>query len=211
MIIGQALHPVEVKDIHGLVCIDVWAPGKFFNTTLWDSNLNFDNIDSIIAANYELTLDRKFDLSTHNVLRKYFEIENNIDMILPLIKDTISTVEHRTAHSWLLNKFSSNSFRLLTAETMHTHVQALVPHIKNWLFLGGHWLRCTHTRPLSFPAIMPLPYNFYVATWSIQNQEKLITVDDLEKDKIVKYIDHGNGLYQIYNEYAKTSTQIKNN
>ena len=184
-----------VKDLKGLICIDCWEEKdqlSYYQTL--DQQIDFKQFDSIIVANYELLLDSKNDLSQYNVLEVYSWENYTPEMLLPIMKES----RNRVTSNWLKTKFTSNSFLILTPEGMKHHVATSVPHITDWLVIGGSWGACTHSghRPLNFNSMKTLPYNFYITDWSIYSNSEIITKKDIQQDRLV-WVEQGNSLYRL--------------
>jgi hypothetical protein len=198
MIVSGHDNKITLKELSGVICIDIWENYSGIPLT-WldniDKHVNFLQFDSIIAANYELALDSSDDLSQYNTLKCYSWSTYRPEILLPVMKEA----RKRKTHSWLKNKFSSNSFLILDTVGMKIHVESVVPHIKNWLIVGGGWQTCLHQRPLGLKNMMHLPYNFFVAPWSIyNNNSKPIERSQFEQDTMC-WIDRGNNFFQLNN------------
>jgi hypothetical protein len=181
----------DLTNINGLLCIDCWedtALNDFYNQL--ESKINFSQFDSIIAANYELALDTKNDLSQHNVLEEYSWHAHNPEILL----DFVTEARDRDAAKLLRDNYSSNSFLLLSINAFKHHVETMVPHVRNWLVIGGTWGMCTHSRPLSFSTLSTLDYNFYTAEWAVYSESSHPI--DFDNDSLT-WKKHHNGLYQL--------------
>ena len=179
----------------GVVCIDIWE-GQSGPSQPWlhniDKHIDFSQFSSIIAANYELALDSCNDLCQYNTLEVYSWTNYCPDMLLPIVKEA----RQKRTNSWLKDKFSSNSFLILNPQSMVNHVNTCVPHITDWFVIGVEWQICTHSRPLSLSSMQYLPYNFFVAPWSMHSAGHTLEIKDFEIDSLT-WIDHGNDLYQL--------------
>jgi len=183
-----------INDLKGLVCIDCWEKKDLLSYyQLLEQRIDFKQFDSIIVANYELLLDSSTDLSQHNVLEVYSWSTYTPEMLLPIMKEARS----RKTSNWLKTKFTTNSFLILTPQGMKYHVSTSVPHITDWLVIGGGWGMCTHNRPLSFDSLKTLPYNFYITDWSMYSDGKTFTKKDIQNDRLT-WIDQGNSLYKLH-------------
>ena len=183
-----------ITDLKGLVCIDCWEEKELLSYyQILDQHINFKQFDSIIVANYELLLDSSTDLSQYNTLELYSWDTYTPNMLLPIMKES----RNRTTSNWLKTKFTTNSFLILTSESMEHHVSTSVPHVTDWLVIGGSWGDCTHHRPLSFNSMKTLPYNFYITDWSMYSDSKTFTKKDIQNDQLT-WIDQGNSLYKLH-------------
>jgi hypothetical protein len=183
-----------INNLKGLVCIDCWEEKDLLSYyQLLEQRIDFEQFDSIIVANYELLLDSSTDLSQHNVLETYSWSTYTPEMLLPIMKEARS----RKTSNWLKTKFTTNSFLILTPESMKYHVSTTVPHITDWLVIGGSWGMCTHARPLGFNSLKTLPYNFYITDWSMYFDGKTFTKKDIQTDRLT-WIDQGNSLYKLH-------------
>ena len=179
----------------GVVCIDIWE-GQYAPSQAWlhniDKHIDFSQFSSIIAANYELALDSCNDLCQYNTLEVYSWTDYCPDMLLPMVKEA----RQKRTNLWLKDKFSSNSFLILDPQSMVNHVNTCVPHITDWFVIGVAWQKCSHFRPLSLTSMQYLPYNFFVAPWSMYSTSHTLGAKDFETDSLT-WIDHGNDLYQL--------------
>jgi len=183
-----------IDEIKGLVCIDCWEQEELSSYyQMLDQRLDFDQFDSIIVANYELLLDSSKDLSQYNILEVYSWDKYTPDMLLPIMKES----RQRTTSNWLKTKFTTNSFLILTQEGMKHHVSTSVPHINDWLVIGGGWGQCAHNRPLALNSMQTLPYNFYITDWSMYSLTNTFTKKDIDKDRL-SWVDQGNSLYKLH-------------
>ena len=184
-------HRVVLDEITGVICLDCWDQPdleSFYQGV--DSNWDWSHCQSIAVANYELALDSE-DLCQYNTLEVYSWTHYTPKMLLPVMKEA----RQRKTSPYLQKHFRSHSFLLLDTESFCHHVETFVPHVKNWLIIGGRWAACTHNRPLSLPAMMHLPYNFYVATWSIYES---LTAQHLERDRL-PWVEVNAGLFRLDN------------
>ena len=203
MIVPNIKKNKSVTDLIGLVCIDVWEGSEGPSQTWLDNvdrHLDFSQFSSIIAVTYELALDSANDLSQHNTLEVYSWTDYTPSMLLPITKEA----RQRRTHSWLKEKFSSNSFLILDPQSMINHVNTCAPHITEWFVIGVGWQSCAHTRPLSLTTMLNLPYNFYAAPWSMYSPKFTVTAKDFETDYL-SWIDHGNDLYQLQNAFSSSA------
>lgn len=186
----------QSHEIRGILAIDCWEQpdlNGFYETI--DKKINFSDIDSLIVASFETALDLS-DLSQYNTIEQYSWHEFNPEVLLPLIKET----RMRRTSSWLRSKFSKNTFMLLDMKSFIYHINTCVPHIKDWLVIGGAWEACTHCRPISFYGLKGIKNkNFFIADWSIytrfQDLTGIISRHHVEKDKL-DWNDAGR-LYQL--------------
>jgi hypothetical protein len=198
MIIDAAEPGQTLSSIRGLIVIDCWERPELdsFYQCLQD-HVDITQFDSIMVANYELALDSKA-LCQHNTLEVYSWETYTPGMLLPMLKESGS----RKTSAWLQSMFSSNSFLILDEYSLVHHCTTAVPHIKDWLVIGGSWQVCIHGRPLGFYKLKTLPYNFYVIPAGLYNTKKLNwlgNVDDLHNDQLT-WIDQGNHLYKLQNQ-----------
>jgi hypothetical protein len=174
---------LEQPDIQGIIAIDCWEEDflKDYYKNL-NNKIDFDKIQSLIVANYEVKLDIQ-DTSVYNTLETYAWHNFNQDMLLPLLKET----RLRETSSWLKTKMKAHSFMLLDMFSVDYHIKNVVPHIDNWLVIGGSWQQCTHGRPVCFDELKKLNKNFYISTWSIFDACKencKLSNNDILADKI---------------------------
>jgi len=169
--------------IQGILTIDCWEDSrldKFYQQL--DKHIDFSEIQSIVVANYETALDSS-DVSLYNTLETYSWHTFCPTMLLPILREA----RRRKPSKWLQSKVDSHSFLLLDMASLTKHLEECVPHITNWLIIGGSWKQCTHGRPINVYALQSLPKNFYIADWSIYNQNNpdwLATRRDIENDDI---------------------------
>lgn len=184
-----------LNDLKGIVCIDCWELDDLTDYyKRLEEKLDFDQFDSIAVANYELRLDSS-DLCQYNILEVYSWETYTPNMLLPVMKES----RNKTTSNWLKTKFSTNSFLILDPESMQHHVATSVPHVTDWLVIGGSWGACTHFRPLSFKSMLKLPYNFYITDWSLYDSSKpdyRMTKEQIDKDTF-NWVDQGNSLYRL--------------
>ena len=155
---------VKSHEIRGILAIDCWEQSDLdgFYRTL-DRKINFSDINSLIVASFETALDLN-DLSQYNTIEQYSWHDFNPDMLLPLVKET----RMRRTSNWLRSKFSKNTFMLLDMKSFRHHINTCVPHVNDWLVIGGAWEACTHCRPISFYGLRNIKNkNFFIADWSI--------------------------------------------
>jgi len=192
MLINNTQENKQLGDISGLLCIDCWEmdspeANDYYQTL--EKNIDFNQFDSILVANYELALNSN-DLCQYNVLEVYSWSDYEPKMLLPVMKEAR---QRKTSH-YLQKHLKSHSFLILNAESFQHHVTTYVPHIKNWLIIGGSWGICTHYRPLGFDTLKTLPYNFYIAPWTMFNY-----VNNGINDDSLSWVDQNNGLYRLSN------------
>ena len=194
----------NTPEINGLLCIDCWEEDNlqsFYNNL--DNYIDFSKIQSICVANYELMLDSR-DLCQYNILEVYSWDTFNPQMLLPVMKES----RFRKTSQWLQSKFSSNSFLLLDMHALKTHIETSVPHIKNWLIIGGSWQLCTHHRPVNLELMAELPYNYFITPWSIYNvrdkKNMCITEKDIEED-MLEYTRFQNNFFKITRKKSATA------
>lgn len=180
-------------DIKGILCIDCWEDEnlQYFYKNL-ENKICFSEIDSICVASYELLLDSN-DLSQKNLLELYSWSCFDPSMLLPVMKES----RFRTTSKWLQSKFSSHSILLLDMYSLEKHIKTSVPHIENWLVIGGGYRGCIHSRPVSLPTIRKLPYNFFITTWSVYNiGQGRISELDIDNDTL-EYARCQDGFFKI--------------
>lgn len=179
-----------LNELTGLVCIDCWESAELQDYyAQLSTRLNFNNFDSIVVANYELALDSINDLSQHNTLEEYSWTNYNPTILL----DMASQAREKTSSKWLMEHFSTNTFLLLSIDGIRHHIENMVPHVKNWLVIGGAWGKCTHIRPISFKTLSSLDQNFYTAEWAVYAKDIPINFDN----DVLQWKKHKDGLYQI--------------
>ena len=192
---------IDLADIRGLICIDCWEDPKldsYYNTV--NSIINFDQFDSIVVANYEIVLDSA-DVALSNTLHEYSWRDFTPEVLLPILKET----RNRKTSKYIQQHLGENSFLLLDDVSFNIHVNKIVPHIKDWLVIGGFWKMCTHSRPLGFNKMRDMQYNFYIAPGSIYSHNPsgqgviACTKNDLDKDSL-DWIDQSNDLYRLNND-----------
>jgi hypothetical protein len=195
---------MNLADIRGLICIDCWDNpdhDSYYNTV--NNTINFKQFDSIVVASYETALDSE-DVALSSTLLAYSYYNFTPEVLLPILKET----RNRKTSKHIQQHLGKNSFLLLDDISFNIHVNHLVPHIKDWLVIGGSWGQCTHHRPLGFNKMLGLPYNFYAAPWSMYSMNPgknfSVTANDFATDRL-PWIDHGNDLYQLQNAYSSSA------
>lgn len=193
MLINTPDNQISIDDINGLICIDCWEIDslKPYYQNL-ENNINFSRFDSIIVANYELALDSLNDISQYNTLEEYSWTNYNSEILLSMI----SEARERKTSQILQKHFKKHAFVILTINGLVHHIENVVPHINNWLIIGGTWGMCTNTRPINFTKLAALPYNFYITNWSMYSE----SIVDLSKD-IHIWENCNNGLYKLHYEH----------
>jgi len=200
MVIPESGVSKSVDDMQGLIFIDCWEMPSLANFYKGlDQHIDFDQYTSIAVANYELVLDST-DQCQYNTLEMYKD--NQELMLLPMLYE----FGKRQTSKWLQTKFKSHSVLILTTDALQYHVTTVVPHITDWLVIGGTWKSCTHSRPMGFANLQKLPYNFYITDWSMYNiigkfddpgaMVNTATSKQLEKDSHT-WVDQGNNLYRL--------------
>jgi hypothetical protein len=184
---------VNIEDLKGLLIIDFWEDPPQDN---WiDRNkhkINFDQFDSIVVANYGLLLDGN-DIIQHNLLVDYCWTNFVPEMLLPMLE----FAKDKKTHPWLQSHLNAKSFLILTPESMQHHVESMVPHVTDWLVVGGSWKICTHQRQLGFYFLTRMPYNFYITDWTmLGDQVKPGSIEHIEKDDLI-WVDYTNNLFQL--------------
>lgn len=198
MIIESSQPVQQLSNIQGLICIDCWEDSSldvYYNRL--EANLDLAQFNSIVVANYELALDST-DLCQFNTMQVYSWETYTPSVLLPLMKESRS----KKTSNWLQSKLGSNSFLLLDTDSFLHHVTTAVPHVTNWLVVGGGWQMCTHGRPMGFGKLQSLPYDFYIATWSLyntNNNDLTVGIDDIAHDKFA-WEDQGNNLFRLKND-----------
>lgn len=174
------------KNFKGILTIDCWEEeflNDFYQTL--DNYIDFSCVESIICANYDLALDSKTDLSQYNLLSMW-SWTNNDQKILHKVVEHAHT---KSTSEWLKSKFKTHSVLLLDTESIIKHCNTFVPHINDWLVIGGAWGICTHSRPVCLQKLSKLKQNFYIAPWSIYNENgRSITERHIREDKSVTWI-----------------------
>ena len=185
---------VSIQDLKGLLIIDCWeghVPAAWLSQN--KHKINFDQFDSILVANYDLMLDGN-DIIQHNLLVDYSWVNFVPKMLLPMLE----FAKDKKTHPWLQSHLNDRSFLILTPESMQHHVESTVPHVTDWLVVGGGWQMCTHSRPLGFYSLKTMPYNFYITDWSMIGQlvaKPPGSVEHIENDKLT-WIEHDK-LFQL--------------
>jgi len=183
-------------DIKGIIAIDCWDNNNlksFYNNL--DKKINFKDIESIIICNYEVCLDCN-DVSLYNTLETYCWSECNEKILLPLIKEA----RCRQTSAWLKDKFSDNTFMLLDMYSVDYHITNCVPHIKDWLVIGGTYGGCTHSRPVNLKELPNLNANFYIAPWSMYDeneQDLILRKETIKKDTAINFTEVDNNYFLI--------------
>lgn len=201
MVITEINKSKSIKDIQGLIFIDCWEMPSLINFyQQLEQKIEFDQYTSMVVANYELVLDSK-DQIQRNTLEMYKHSNREL-MLLPMLYE----FGYRKTSSWLQSKFKSHSVLLLTTESLQHHIETVVPHVTDWLVVGGTWQSCTHNRPIGFASLKKMPYNFYITDWSMYNITgefddpnavvNTATSKQFEKDSHT-WIDQGNNLYRL--------------
>jgi hypothetical protein len=185
-----------MNNIKGVICIDCWEDERLENFyQQLSTHIDFAQFDSIVLANYELLLDGN-DIAQHNTIIAYSHTNEVPEIILPLVRES----RIRQTSRYIPN--SDKSFVLLTPEGFRHHVERCVPHIQDWLVIGGSWGACTHSRPLSFKSMLQLPYNFYISDWSMydfHSPSGCIKKQYFENDTF-KWVKQDNDLYKLTND-----------
>jgi hypothetical protein len=194
MLLDNNRPPVNIRDIKGLICIDCWDdPDLEEYYQKLNTILDFEQFDSIIVASYEIQLDIT-DISLSNTLKEYSHCNYTPEVLLPIVKET----RHRTTSNYVRRYFKEHSFLLLDTVSFVHHTTNCVPHINDWLVIGGGWGMCIHGRPMGFYNLSKINYNFYTGDHLI-HRRKLGTLNRqmVEEDDLI-WIDCSNGLYQLY-------------
>ena len=198
MIVESSGHTQQLSNIQGLICIDCWEDSKLnLYYDRLENNLDLAQFDSIVVANYELALDST-DMCQFNTMQVYSWETFTPDIVLPLVKES----RLKKTSNWLQSKLSSNSFLLLDSQSLVHHITTAVPHVTNWLVIGGGWQVCTHGRPVGFGTLQLLPYDFYIAPWSLYNTNSnnlTVSINDIAQDKFI-WEDQGNNLFRLKND-----------
>ena len=201
MVITEINKSKSIKDMQGLIFIDCWEMPSLINFyQQLEQKIEFNQYTSMVVANYELALDSKDQIQC-NTLEMYKHSNQEL-MLLPMLYE----FGHRETSTWLQSKFKSHSVLLLTTESLQHHIETVVPHVTDWLVVGGTWQSCTHSRPIGFANLQKLPYNFYITDWSMyniigefDNPDAIVntaTSKQFEKDSYT-WIDQGNNLYRL--------------
>lgn len=173
-------------NIRGVIFIDAWDE-NFLDPWMEGVVYNLERyyIDSIIAANYEVALDVRYDSSLRNTISEYSLNNYQPDFLLPLMRETGNREAHRDLEDIVYN---NHSFMLLTPDAIEYHMDNMVPHVRDWLIVGGAWGACTHCRPFNFFHMGNIPdRRFFIADWSIYTEEGRPTFDAisaLESDRL---------------------------
>lgn len=184
---------INIQDIKGLICIDCWDdPDLDSYYQKLNDILDFKQFDSIVVASYEIKLDSD-NIALSNTLDEYSYYNYTPEILLPIIKEA----RRRTTSNYIQQHFKKHSFLLLDIESFITHSMNGVPHINNWLVIGGEWQRCVHDRPLGFHSMSKAKHNFYTGDHLIYHK-KLGTLNRkmIEQDSL-NWIDCSNGLYRL--------------
>jgi len=170
-------------DIKGIIAIDCWQQpslDKFYANL--DKLIDWLKIDSLIVANYEIALDIS-DKSLYNTLESYSWHDYDPDILLPIIKESRT----RKTSNWMLSKMTQNAFCLLDMYSVRKHMDMCVPHIQDWLIVGGSWQACTHSRPVNVYELSKLKKNFYVSTWSVYDDSQTdckVSTEQIKNDTL---------------------------
>lgn len=203
MAIVDATDPItDISDIQGLICIDCWdhpeVAESYYNQL--KKFINFDQFQSIIVANYELTIDGK-DVATSNTLNEYCWSGLTLDFVLPVVK----YAGDKKTNRFIQQHFNKQAFLILDSNTFVMHLALQSLNIRNWLVIGGAWQHCTHWRPLGFTNLLKLPMNFYAREGllikKLTDEDMpvgLIDKVDFELDSLT-WADQTNGLYLLQN------------
>jgi hypothetical protein len=194
MLLPSNQHSIDIQDIKGLICIDCWDDPELDSYyQKLNSIVDFDQFDSIIVASYEITLDRN-DVALSNTLEEYSYHNYTPEILLPIVKET----RDRTTSKYVQQHFKKHSFLLLDSVSFVTHATNCVPHVNDWLVIGGEWQMCTHNRPLGLHAMSKTKYNFYTGNDLIYHKNfGTLTRQMIEQDQLT-WIDCANGLYQLH-------------
>lgn len=169
--------------MQGILAIDCWEQQSLqqFYAGL-EKHIDFEQVQSIVVANYEVKLDT-LDKSLYNTLETYCWETESSDTLLNIIRES-RTRMHST---WLESKFADHTFMLLDFFSLQKHLETCVPHVQDWLVIGGSWQMCTHNRPINFGLLRQLKQNFYIAPWSIYSDtsaDHSITDKDIQGDSL---------------------------
>jgi len=178
-------------EFKGLLCIDCWESShldKYYAQL--EDKINFSNLESIIVANYELALDSINDLSQYNTLEEYSWTNFNQDILLSMAREA----RVRTTSDTLKKYFNKHTFLILSMSGLIHHLNNVVPHIKDWLVIGGSFGDCTHHRPVNFSELTKLPYNFYASSWSLYKDDNSLI--DFDNDSL-SWTFEENGFYRL--------------
>ena len=183
----------DVPELSGLLVIDWWQ--ECDNNAVWSQGVKeqLKKLDfaTVVIANYEITpsLD---DPAQFNTIQQYGWYDYHPKILSPMLKEC----GRRQSNGFIQNNYGHKSFALYDVESFSQHLEYThSSHVKNWLVVGGHWLVCTHHRPLGFKNLLTLSYNFFITEWSIYKSESPIERRDIEKDSIC-WLQHDD-LYQL--------------
>jgi hypothetical protein len=186
---------MQIDQIPGVLFLDCWNEEwleQFYQRVR--TNLNLDQFSSVCVANYEIELDSK-DPAQYSTLKAYSWNSYVPDMLVSITRET----RGRSTASWIKESFKNQSFLILDPKCLEYHVNHLVPHVQDWLVIGGSWNACLRSRPICIDSMKKLPYNFYITDWSIYNLDMnnlITTTEQINKDP-AGWINLGNSLYQL--------------
>lgn len=182
-------------NIRGVIFIDVWDEpylDRWVDKMM--HNLEKYYLDSVISANYEVALDVRYDTSLLNTISEYSLNNFSPEFILPLMQYTGTREAHRDLQDIVYNK---HSFALLTPDAVEYHMQNMVPHVKDWLVVGGAWGACTHCRPFNFYHMSNMDQRFFVADWSMYTENGTTFTPELLKQDQLTWSTTNSKLYQL--------------
>jgi hypothetical protein len=192
------LYKNDIPFIRGVIFLDAWDE-DFLDQWMQQVNIKLENyyVDSIIAANYQVALDVRYDTSLRNTISEYSLNNYQPDFLLPLMKETGNKEVHRDIEDI---HFGNHSFMLLTPDSIKYHMNNMVPHIRDWLVIGGAWGACTHCRPFNFFHMGNIPdRRFYIADWSMyaqQGRPSFNLIEELTNDRLT-WSSTNSELYQL--------------
>ena len=125
-------------------------------------------------SNYQSPLDNS-DNSLNNTYDLYHDNDESIInsiFVRYAIRPEHSLPIHYTS-AWLKTKLHNDlSFAILKPDHFVKHVNSQVPGLNKWLVIGGLWQVCAHRRPLGFKNLVDLPFDFYIAPWSMYKKDE---------------------------------------
>lgn len=199
------LKAFDINDINGLLIIDWWkeTDSKKNWTSAVTSNLDKLKFETVVISNYEIQPSLE-DPCQLNTVMQYGWYDYQPKILAPLLKECRP---QRTSNPYIVQNYSVNGFVILDIESLLLHFEQSQISIKNWLVVGGGWQDCCHHRPIGFKNLIRLPFNFFVANWSIHKPDNsFLTPDDFAKDNL-PWTHVGNDLYKLGNVDEQTWTQ----
>jgi len=179
-----------MNDIQGLICLDLWQSGPdpdYFTEPYLEwldrlpEYLKQFKFDSIINASYGTRIDFQ-DTSVYNTFVTYNWAKFDQDVMITMLQ----TCNNFTMSQKIIDQvFGLNTFALYDIESFIKHSSSIVPHVKNWLVVGGTWNKCVHWRRLGLSNLAKLhQYNFFGSTWGFYKNASGMTEDDFKNNNL---------------------------